>query len=51
METPQPFAPPSHEALDLGPLYQGLPFVVLGAAVIFVIIIILYFLLRGPRQY
>ncbi len=51
MDGPLPSAPPSHEALSLEPLLQGLPIAVAGAAIVFILIIVLYFLLRGPRQY
>ncbi len=42
---------PDPSKLAFGPLLEGLPFVLAGAAAIFVIIIILYFLLRGKKRY
>ena len=51
MEPAMPEPPPSPDALALDPLFQGVPFVAIGAVLIFLAIIVLYFLLRGKRQY
>ncbi len=42
---------PSAESLGFGPLFDSLGVVCIGGAAIFVIVILLYFLLRGRRDY
>ena len=42
---------PSPERLGLGPIWENLAVVCIGAALIFAAAIVLYFLLRGKRQY
>jgi len=42
---------PDPSRLGFGPILDGLPLVLAGAAAIFVIILIMYFLLRGKKEY
>lgn len=42
---------PDPSRLGFAPLFESLPLVLAGAAAIFAIIILLYFLLRGRKQY
>lgn len=46
-----PELPPDPSRLTFGPLFDSLPFVLAGAALIFILILILYFLLRGKKRY
>jgi hypothetical protein len=42
---------PDPSRLTFGPLLEGLPLVLAGAAAIFILVLILYFLLRGKKRY
>ena len=42
---------PDYEQLSLAPLWDNLVLVCIGAAAIFAIVAVMYFLLRGKKQY
>jgi hypothetical protein len=42
---------PDPSKLGFGPILDGLPLVLAGAAAIFALILIMYFLLRGKKEY
>jgi hypothetical protein len=42
---------PDPSKLAFSPILEGLPLVLAGAAAIFALILIMYFLLRGKKEY
>ncbi|MFH0884527.1 MAG: hypothetical protein V1861_02350 [Candidatus Micrarchaeota archaeon] len=42
---------PDPSRLGFGPILDNLPLVLAGAAIIFVLILLMYFLLRGKKEY